>query len=142
MMRASICLLSLFAALASSAPAQSDIGCAGPTLGYVLQPGVGVRPVVGIPGSARIADPLPVGIEISSIAVSPELNFILDLSALGGRLRALALNDGASSVLVAIDEGLFRLTELSQGPAWVFDGGEPRVVFVPAALEGGPGGAQ
>jgi len=100
MLRASICLLSLFAALASSAPAQSDIGCAGPTLGYVLQPGVGVRPVVGIPGSARIADPLPIGIEISSIAVCPQMNFILE------------------------------------------GGGEPRVVFVPAALEGGPGGAQ
>lgn len=99
-MRASICPLSLFATLASGAAAHSDIGSAGPTPGCVLQPGVGVRLVAGTPGSTRIVDPLPVGIETSCIAVSPQMNFILD------------------------------------------GGGESRVVFVPAALERGSGGAQ
>jgi hypothetical protein len=75
-MRASICPLSLFATLASGTAAQSDIGSAGPTLGCVLQLGVGVRLVARISGSTRIVDPLPVGIETSCIAVSPQMNFI------------------------------------------------------------------
>jgi hypothetical protein len=77
-----------------------------PLLGFVVDDARGLRPLVGIPGSASIGNTVPLGFEISHAAVSPRHDYILALTPESNWPRLLQVRDGLISIhaMVAPDD--------------------------------------
>jgi hypothetical protein len=69
----------------------------GPVAGYVFDSGArALRPVLGIPGSSLLGDPVGLGITPSSATVSPRLDSVIAVAD-DGSFHAFALNAGVAS---------------------------------------------
>jgi hypothetical protein len=101
----------LIAALALCLAARGqDVGT--PVAGYVatLSP-PGLRPIFGIPGAARLGDPLPLPNGIAKIRVAPGQLYALAEQASGDPMAVLPLNGTAAGALAAIG-GAFAQADL------------------------------
>jgi len=67
---------------------------AGPVAGYVFDSAArALRPVLGIPGASLLGDPVSLGMDLASAAVSPWLDSVLAVAA-DGSFHIFTLNNG------------------------------------------------
>lgn len=86
-------------------PGQSNpASVSAPVLGYVFETGAGaLRPVLGIPGTSLIGQPLDPGLAISDIAISPRHKYALAIA--GGQHKATLLALGQANAAVSAIDG-------------------------------------
>ncbi|HEV3198422.1 MAG TPA: hypothetical protein VGZ73_10950 [Bryobacteraceae bacterium] len=91
----------LLAALPGSLPGAATI--TGPVAGYVVESsGPGMRAILGVPGSFRFSDALPLPEGVTRIHLAPRQDFAL-VERADSRLAVLHLSGGAVDPVVAID---------------------------------------
>ena len=89
-----ICFAFAFATMLLTAQ-QGSVG--GPVSGFVFDSAVhGLRPVLGVPGSSLLGDPLSLSFDLASAAISPGLDSAIVSSADGG-LHIFRINTGSVS---------------------------------------------
>jgi hypothetical protein len=94
----------LFAALAGLLPGATII--AGPVAGYVAESsGPVLRAILGVPGSFRFSDPLPLPDGVTRVHMAPGQDFAL-VERAGSGLAVLSLSGGTVDRLTAIDGAL------------------------------------
>lgn len=95
----------------------------GPQLGYVFDKGEGIlRPILGVPGAARLGDPLNLGVNLALAEISPKQDYALGVTTEeGGRLVLIAFGEAAQpSSLIPLEAavaGASRIAFSRQGRA-------------------------
>jgi hypothetical protein len=111
-------LISLVAGLAAGADSSVPTQLRGPVLGYVLDArSQSVRPINGIPGAARIADPLPVPFPVAAAAFSSRSDFAVLVSADEDRGVFLLKDAGATPSLEPLVGGIAAVDRIALNAA-------------------------
>jgi len=121
--------------LMAAAAAAFDGGISGPVSGMVFLPEEGaIRPVLGVPGSAWLGEPLASGLDLASVAPDGKRA----VAARNGRLYEISLNgieavrwrdigaapEGLNRVVWSADASAAAIVSSARGAVQVFRGGE------------------
>jgi hypothetical protein len=109
----------------------AESGITGSVLGFLFDPANGIQPILGVPGAATIGPPLDLGMQLLSVAVSPQQDYALATTDSDGTLT-IGLGSSVSLRRQTISVAPDALAALSPtgSAAAVYDQGRNRIQVI------------
>lgn len=140
----SLWLIVLLALWPAAAPAASQGSVAGPKMGYFFDaPQRSLRPILGVPGAARIGDAAPLNVQLTKAEVAPGQQYALGATAEGGLVWIDLRGDLPQTRPIAV--GVTAISRILLSPTGeagaIYDRGSRQVQFLSRLLDSPSAGA-